>query len=144
MHLKKLVVGGVIATAVLYSLEWLCYQHLFNSYFQEHSGLVTNYERTEPLVLYLIIGDFLFGFLLSYLFVKAKINTFLSGFLAGGIFGMVLTASKDSMVFGATKLLSRSGVLGDVLIFAAISAITGAIIAIAAGSNDLDEDPSTN
>ena len=140
MHLKKLVVGGVIATAVLYSLEWLSYEHLFAYYFREHSGLVSNYERADPLVLYLLIGNFLFGFLLSYLFVKAKINTFLSGFFTGGLFGMVLTASKDSTVFGATKLLSRSGVLGDVLIFAVISAITGAIIAIAAGSNELEED----
>ena len=102
---------------------------------QKHSGPTTGWSRQQPEMLYLVIGNLLSGFLLAYIFVKANISSLSAGLVTGGIVGLLSSAAIDSIMFATTTLMSRTGIAADVVTFAIISAITGAVIAVVSGKN---------
>jgi hypothetical protein len=136
MNAKKLLIGGIVGGIVYFLLGWLTYGKLLMSYFKDHPGLSVGYDRAMPLFLYLIIGNLLQGFLLSYVFVKGKISSFGSGFVAGGVIGFLGGSAFDSIMYATTTLMSRTAVAADVIAFTIMSAITGAIVAVASGTGE--------
>ena len=89
MNAKKLLIGGIVGGTVYFLLGWLAYGKLLVGYFNDHPGLTAGYNRPEPIFLYLGIGNLLWGFLLSYVFVKGRISSFGDGMITGGIIGFL-------------------------------------------------------
>jgi hypothetical protein len=135
MNTKKLFIGGIVGAIVYFLLGYLIYGKLLMSYFMEHHGLTTDANRAQPIFLYLGIGNLLMGFLLSYIFVKGKVSSFGGGFVTGGIVGLLMASSTDSIVYATSTVMSKSGIVADVIAFTVISAITGAIIAAVSGKD---------
>ena len=136
MNIKKLLIGGIVGAIVYFLLGWLIYEKLLVDFFNHHPGVVTGYNRTQPLFLYLVIGNLLAGFLLAYILAKANVNSVGSGLTTGGIVGFLMASSTDCIVFGTTLLVGRYAVAADVIAFTIMSAIVGAIIGTLPGSND--------
>jgi hypothetical protein len=133
MNIKKLLIGGIVGGIVYFFLGWLAYGKLLADYFSKHPGLVMGINRSQPILLYLVIGNLLSGFLLSYVFVKSKVSTLGAGLVTGGIIGFLLTSATDSIVYATMLVFSRSAILADVITFTTLSAITGAIIGAISG-----------
>lgn len=138
MNAKKLLIGGIVGGIGYFLLGWLLYGNLLLGYFKDHLGPVPDYYRQPPLMEYLIIGNLGMGFLLSYIFVKGRVNYFGSGFIVGGIFGFLFAVANDFISYSTTLLLSRTFILADIATMTIISAITGAIAAMASGSGDIE------
>ncbi|UAY50978.1 hypothetical protein [Ferruginibacter albus] len=134
MNAKKFLIGGVVAGIIYFLLGWLAYGNLLVPFFYDHPGLTTGFKRDTPLYIYIIAGNLLFGFLLSYIFVRTQVNTFGDGFRRGAVIGFLASSSYDSLQYATTTLTTRPAVLVDVITFTVISAIAGAIAAIASGS----------
>src|SRR6266581_2348000 len=115
MNAKKLVIGGIVGAIIYFLLGWMTYGNLLVSYFNDHPGLTVGFHRTEPIFTYLIIGNLLQGFLLSYVFVKGRISTFGSGLRNGGMIGFFTGAARGSIMFAVTTLTSRASVAVDVI-----------------------------
>jgi hypothetical protein len=135
MNSKKLIIGGIVGAIVYFLLGWLAYGKLLMDYFSKHAGTARDVNRAEPMFLYLIIGNLLMGFLLSYIFVKAKISSLGNGLVTGAVVGFLMSSSTDSIVFATTTVMSRQGILADVIAFTIMSAITGAIVAAVSGKD---------
>lgn len=128
MNIKKLLIGGIAGGIVYLLLGWVIYAKLLLDFFKHHAGVVTGFNRPDPLPLYLILGNLFAGFLLAYVFVKAKVNSVSKGITVGGTIGFLVAASTDCIVYSTTVLMGRYGVAADVIAFTVMSAIVGTVI----------------
>ena len=85
MDIKKLLIGGIIAGALYFGLSYAVYGKLIMSFMQAHPGVATGVDRTMDnfQFLYIAGGNLLAGFLLSFIFVRAQVNSLVSGFITG-------------------------------------------------------------
>ena len=128
MDIKKLLTGGITASVLLFFLGWLAYVKLFTTFFANHPGTAAMSERTDMLLLYIALGNVLHGFLMAYVFVKANVSSVASGLVTGGILGLLFAGGVDSIMYGTSNLLSKTGAAVDVAIVAVIWAIAGAVV----------------
>lgn len=135
MDIKKLLVGGIVGGILYFGLGYLVYGNLLMSFMKNHQGTAMGVDRTmeDFQFLYLIIGNLLSGFLLAYIFVKANVSTAASGFVTGGIIGLLNSASFNSIMYGVTNIMSKTGMATHVVAATVISAVVGAIIAMVMG-----------
>ena len=129
MDIKKLFMGGIVASVLMFLLGWLAFVKLFAGFFASHPGLATGFNRPDAdmLLVYIALGNILHGFLLAFIFVKANVNTVVSGLITGGIIGLLFAGGMDSIMYGTTTLYSRTAAAADVAIVTAMWAIAGAV-----------------
>ncbi len=133
MDIKKLITGGIAGGVVFFFLGWLVYGIVLENFLRHNPGEVGLIGRTEPEFMYLIAGQMLYGFLLTYILLKGDAGTILSGLVTGAVVGFLLSAAVDFTMYGTSIILSKKGILADVAGFTFMSAIAGAVIAAAAG-----------
>jgi uncharacterized membrane protein len=136
MNTNKFILAGIAGGIVFFLLGYLSYGMLLMDFFTNHAGPAKGVGRdpNHMLFLYLILGNILYGFLLTYVFSKAGIANVGKGLVAGGIIGFLNSASYDCVSFATTWVQSRTSVAADVITFTVLSAITGAVIGWIAGS----------
>lgn len=123
----KMIIGGIIAGIAHFLLGWLVYGIVLMDYMKSP---VSGVDRGDDMVLWSIaIGSLLMGFLLSYIFSKAGINTISAGLVTGAVIGFLLTASFDFMMHGTTYLAPKKMVMVDVPVSAVLTAVIGAVLA---------------
>lgn len=130
MNIQKLLIGGIVGGVAFFLLGWLFYGILLMDFMREHHGLTAGYERPMPMMLYLVIGNLLSGFLLTYIFIKANVNSLANGLITGGVIGLLLSASYDTLMYATTTLMSRTMIAADVAVAVVMSAIAGGVIAM--------------
>ena len=131
MDFKKLFIGGIVGGILFFGLSYLIYGKLMMTFFANHPGEVT-VERAEADLqfLYLGVGCLLQGFFLAYIFVRANVSSAGSGFVTGGIVALLLGAAMNCIMYGHTRMLSKTGMVADVAVATAMTAVIGAIIAM--------------
>jgi len=127
MNIKKLAIGGITAGIIYFFLGWLIYGILLMDYMKAHPGVVSGYERVEPDMIYLVIGNLISGFLLTYIFTKANISTLANGLITGAVIGLLMACAYDCMGYALTHLYSKRMIMADILAAAVVSGIAGAI-----------------
>ena len=140
MNTKKLFIGGIVGGIINFFLGYLFYGKLLMNYFAEHHGPTQGFMRADPVampfLIYLILGNLLIGFLLAYIFLKARINSFGGGLVTGGVIGLLYTAAYDCLQYATTTLMSKHGCLADIIASAIMTAISGAVIALVIGKGN--------
>jgi hypothetical protein len=131
MNYKKIVIGGVVAGVVFSVVGWIVYTKILATYLAHHTGELGLLGRVHLKYEYLLLGNLLQGFLLAYIFNIAKINSLLQGLITGLITGLLVSSSYDLVMYGSTFILSKKGLLVDVIGFSAISTVVGAILGYA-------------
>ena len=134
MNIQKLLIAGIAAGILYFFCGWLVYGNLLVSFMRNHPGTVAGVERTEMQFLYIAIGSLLQGFLLAFVFVKGNVSSLGSGFVTGGIVGFLYDAGVDSLIYGTSNVMSKTGVAADVVAFTVMSAVIGAIIGMMTGT----------
>ena len=136
MSNTKLIVCTIAGGVVFFLLSWLIYGNLLISFMYHNTGKAGHrINRKEMEFLYLIAGNLLQGLLFAFIFIKGNVNTWIAGLIRGGIIGFLMVASIDAVTYGTTFILSKKGMLADVLAFTVISAIAGAVIAVIIGGD---------
>ncbi|MBS1946412.1 MAG: hypothetical protein JST47_01460 [Bacteroidetes bacterium] len=135
MNPKKLILAGIAGGIVIFLLGYLTYGMLLMDFFDKHAGAVKNTGRNpnQMLFLYLILGNIIYGFLLAYIFGKAKIASIGNGLVTGAIIGFLSTSATDSVSYATTFVHSRTSVAADVITFTILSAAAGVVVAWIAG-----------
>ena len=128
MDIKKLLMGGIAGGVLFFLLGWLIYGMLLMNFMSTHPGVAGNIEKNPPDYLYLIIGNLAMGFLMAYIFIKANINSLGSGFITGGVIGLLMGVGYDSVMYATTTVISKTGMAVDVAAFTVMTAIVGAVV----------------
>lgn len=135
MDIKKLLTGGITGGIVFFLLGWLVYGMLLADFMHHHVGYAgTVIEKKEMDYLFLAAGQLLMGVLLTWIIVKAGINSLAGGLVTGAVVGLLMSSAIDFTMYGTTNVLSKKGMLADIAASTIISAIAGAVIgAVTAG-----------
>ena len=133
MDIKKLITGGIAGGIVFFFLGWLVYGNLLSDFMRQNPGKIGWIDRKEPEFLYLIAGQLMYGFLLTYILLKANVNSLVSGLITGAIIGFLMGAAIDFTMYGTTLVLSKKGLLAELSAGIVITALAGAVIAAATG-----------
>ena len=135
MDIKKLLIGGIIAGILFFLLGWLAYGKVFQAFFANHPGPGGPMDRkeSEMLLLYIAAGNLLHGLALSFIFLKARISSLFSGAVTGGIIGFLFAGGIDSIMYGASTVISRTAAAADVAIVTAMWVIAGAVVGLIMG-----------
>ena len=128
MNYKKFVIGGVIAGIAYAVIGWLVYTQILAGYLAHHTGQLGLLGRVKMNYKYLLLGNMLQGFLLAYIFEVGNIKTLINGLITAAIIGFLVSSSYDFVMYGTTFILSKKGLLVDVLGFTCMSAIVGAFL----------------
>jgi len=133
MDIKKLFMGGITGGVLFFLLGWVIYGILLMNFMTAHPGAAGNIGRPEPDFLYLIIGNLAMGFLMAYIFIKANVNSLVSGFITAAIIGLLMAVGYDCMAYATSTAISKTGMAVDVAAATAMSAITGAVVGAVLG-----------
>jgi hypothetical protein len=137
MDIKKLLTGTIAGGVVLFLLGWLVYGMLLQNFMSHNPGQAGDLGRKEMDYLFLVAGNLAQGLLLTYVLLKSNQNSMMSGLVTAGIVGFLIALSVDCVMYGTTTIMSKKGLLADVLAFTAMNAIAGAVIGmVTAGKNN--------
>ena len=131
MNTKNFFIGGIVGGVVYFLLGYLVYGNLLTQYYHNHPGATTiGVDRAMDQFIWwaLILGNVLSGFLLSYVFSKSGVSSLSSGLITGGIVGLLMSGSFDSIMYATSNIISKRWACADVAAFTVISAITGAVV----------------
>ncbi|MDH3223475.1 MAG: hypothetical protein OEO23_07140, partial [Gemmatimonadota bacterium] len=88
----------------------------------------TNVPR-EPMAIWAVaVGQLLFAALLTLALGWKGVAGTADGAKAGLLVGFLVALSYDLTLWGTTNLMNAAGMIGDVVVFAAVSAVAGAAI----------------
>ncbi len=133
MNTKKLLTGAIAGAVVFFLLGWLVYGNLLVSFMKHHTGEKPHLDRKEMKFIFIIIGNLLQGLFLTYIFLKANVNTLINGLITGGVIGLLSGAAIDCIMYGTTYILSKHSMVADIIAATAISAVAGAVIGLVIG-----------
>ncbi|HAO46929.1 MAG TPA: hypothetical protein PLZ45_14590 [Ferruginibacter sp.] len=133
MDLKKLFMGGIVASILFFVLGWLIYGMLLMDFMKNHTGAAGNVMLQEPNMLYLVIGNLASGFMMAYIFVRANVNTAANGFITAAVIGLLVSIGFDCITYATTTIISKTAMAADVAASTVMSGIIGAITAMVMG-----------
>ena len=131
MNLKKLMVGSIVGGVLYFLLGWLVYGILLKDLFHTYSGKVGHIiDRPEAEMdwLFLVGGNLAAGILLAWMIQRTASNTLAKGLVTGTVLGFFMSVSVDCMIYATSYVMSKHGILLDVIAATVIGAITGAVL----------------
>lgn len=142
MNLKKLLIGALVASAVMFLLGFLWHTVLMTDFYQSSSGEVGAVDRENPMVFYIGLGYLSLGLVMAYIYPKGAEgdNHIMDGIKFGVIMGFLWIVPHSSVLYGATIVTSKTAVFVDGLYHMVEGAIGGILIAMVYGKrNGSDE-----
>jgi hypothetical protein len=130
--MKKLPLATVVGAVVQFLLGWLVYGVILAGFMESHThhfeGLMKDMNTASFMILIFCSG-LVMSFLIASIFQRwAKIKTFVDGFVGGLWFGFLFALSMDLYYLAAMNLMSKKGLLVDIICSTIITGIVGGII----------------
>lgn len=130
MNTNKFFIGGIIGGVAYFLLGWLVWGMLLMDYMQQNMGTATGVMKSEADMewLYLIIGNLLSGFALSYILNKAGAKGMGAGAVIGAVISLLISGGFDFTMLGTANILSMNGALVDIAASTVVGAVVGGVI----------------
>jgi hypothetical protein len=135
MNTKNVLIGGLSGGVAFFLLGWLIYGILLMDYMTSISPNIPGLNRSDSefQLGILFLSNLLSGLLLAFVFDLGKISGWMAGLKTGAIVGFLISAAIDSSLYSMTFMVSRRGMMVDVIASTLIWAIVGALVALAMG-----------
>ncbi len=126
--------GGIAGGIASFLLGWLIYGVLLKGFYHDNCGTDMAAMREMPIMWALVIGNFGFGFLLSYIFTKwANINSAGGGAQAGAMIGIFSGIGYDMIGYATMNTMNMTAAVVDIIVTAVITALVGAVVGMVLG-----------
>jgi hypothetical protein len=133
MNIKRLVVGSVVGTVVLYFVGMLIWVVLFADFFAANAGSATGVDREQMVVWSVVLGTLCYAVLLTLGLEVSGKKGIGGGILVGAVVGALIWGTADFILYGITHLNTLTGAVADVVLEGVRGAIGGAIVALVLG-----------
>ena len=123
----KTLIAALIAGVCFWLLGFLMYAVLVGPMMAEYNTI----ERTseDTMMVHLILGNLIFGFLLAWLWSRMGINTFARGASSGALIGLLVGLGMNLIMYATTTLWSApTGIIYDVLALTVMWGVTGGVV----------------
>jgi uncharacterized membrane protein len=129
MNTNKFLLGTLVGGVTFLILGFLIYMLALASFFEAHSVGPAGTAKEAPNMLFLVIGNFAYGGLLSYIFNKwAGIKTAATGAEAGAVIGLFVAMTWYFIQYAITNIMDLTGTIVDLIAYVIISSLVGAVI----------------
>ena len=125
MDAKKLVIGTLVGTVVLWLVGRLFWVVLFADFFAASSGV-----REDPMMWPVILGHLAIAALVTFAIVWSGSYTLRDGFMIGAIVGFLLWFGVDFIHYGNLDIRTLWATIVDPFLEAIRTGITGAAIGL--------------
>ncbi len=138
MDLKKLLIGAVLAFAVMFPLAYLWHAVLMADFYQSNTGEIGAVDRETPKIFFIGLGYLSLSLVMAYIYPKGAEGDshIMDGIKFGAIMGFLWIVPLSSVLYGATLITSKTLVFGDGLYHIVEGAIGGALIAMVYGKRN--------
>ena len=125
MNAQKLIAGTIVGTLLFFLINIIVNAFFLSDFLSTHQGLSTASFRSEELLPFSIASKLMLSFLLTYLFLYAKVKTIIGGMILSSIIAFFIKSSIYFQVYATTTILSKSGLMAEVMCYTFITAIVG-------------------
>ncbi|MBK6948264.1 MAG: hypothetical protein IPH16_09550 [Haliscomenobacter sp.] len=138
MSTNKILLAGLAGGVVYFLLGWLIYGMVLASFMNGQStpeGMAVMRPDEGMIFWAMIVGNIAGGMLLAVIFGRwANISTWQTGAMAGAVIAGLMAMSYDFLLYGTTNMMTLTGILADIVVYAVMGAIAGAVVALVLGS----------
>lgn len=132
MNAKKLLAGTIVGALLFFLINIIVNAFFLTDFLSTHQGLSSASFRSEELLPFSIASKLMLSFLLTYLFLFAKVKTVIGGIILSAIIAFFIKSSIYFQLYATTTLLSKTGLLVEVICYTFITSfVGGGIIMIA-------------
>ena len=132
MNTNKLLIGGIIGGIAYFLIGWLVWGMLLMNFMNEHTtaaGKAVMRGDDHMIWWALIVGNLLWGFVLSYVLVKSNVSSAGGGASTGAVLGLLISAAFNCMNYAFMDMTDGySAVAVDIAASTVVGAVIGAII----------------
>lgn len=133
MKIKRLVIGSVVGTIVLYLLGTLFWIVLFADFFAGQAGSAMGVDRDAPIVWAVILGTLFYAIMLTLTLEARGTKGIVGGLWVGAVVGVLVWGTADFTLYGVTNLNTLTGTIADTVLEGVRAAISGGIVAAVLG-----------
>ena len=133
MNMKRLVIGSVVGTIVLYLLGMLFWEVLFADFFEANAGSAVGVDREAPILWAVIVGTLCYAVLLTLGLESRSGKSLVDGIIVGAIVGGLIWGTADLILYGITNLSTVTGAVSDTVLEAVRGGIAGGVLALVLG-----------
>jgi hypothetical protein len=134
MKTKKILLGGIAGGITFFLLGWVVYGMLLMDYNSANTNQTVNRPMEEMVFWAMLLSNLALGFLVSFGFNWSNSSGLMAGLRIGGIIGLLVSLSIDLSFYAMTTMFpSITPLIVDVLVYTALTAVTGSVVALVAG-----------
>lgn len=134
MNTNKFLIGGIAGGIASFLLGWLIYGVLMKDFYAGHVPAGGCKMGEMPIMWALVVGNFGFGFLTSYIFTKwANITSAAGGAQAGAMIGLLSGIGFDMIGYATMNSMDLTGAIVDIIVNVVLTALVGAAVGMALG-----------
>ncbi len=131
MNTGKIILAGILGSAVAFVLGWLVYGMVLADFYSENAGSATGVMKVESDFNYIamVAGNVTYGFFFAILYgAYARIGGFGTGAVVGFVLGLLIAASYNLIGLGSTNVMNMTAALVDIPVNAVISGLVGGVV----------------
>jgi hypothetical protein len=130
MNSQRFILAALAGTVVYFLLGYLVYGVILKDTMLESTNAIVMRADADMVWWALVLGNFAFASLLTYLVAKTNTLSATRGATLGFTIGLLMCASMDLIGYATTTMMSKpSFIIADVLAGAIMAAVVGAVIA---------------
>jgi hypothetical protein len=133
MNIKRLVIGSVVGTVVLYFVGMLIWVVLFADFFDANAGTAMGVDREAMILWSVVLGTLCYAVLLTLGLEVSGKKGIGGGLLVGAVVGALIWGTADFIFYGISNLNTLTGAVADVVLEGVRGAIGGAVVALVLG-----------
>jgi hypothetical protein len=131
MNTNKFIIGGIIGGIAYFLIGWLVWGMLLMNFMNEHTtaaGKAVMRGDDQMIWWALIVGNLLWGFVLSYVLVKSNVSSAGGGASTGAVLSLLISAATHCFNYAFMDMSDTTAIGVDLVASTVVSAIVGGII----------------
>ena len=133
MNIKRLAIGSIAGTIVLYALGILIWVYLFADFFNANGGGAVGVTRPEMITWALIVGTLLYGVLVTLALEWRGSKSVVDALITGAVVGALLWGASDFTHYALNTMNNLQATIADTVLEGVRAGVAGAAIALVLG-----------
>ena len=137
MNYSKMLVSGIAGGIAAFFAGWLIYGILLTDFMAQNTAPgAAGIMRAEADMVWwaMVVGNLLYGILISYIFNRwSQVKTLSAGLTGGAVIGLLIGAAIDLTIHAQMNIFTLNAVWADIAASAVLGGVTGAVVGLVNG-----------
>jgi len=131
----KILRGTVFGGITFFFLGWIVYDMLLGGFMAANSNACANRPEEEMVWWAMILSNLLLALLVTLILNWSGAKSITDGIKTGALFGLLMGASMDLMMYSMTTMYNVTAMIVDILVSTVLIGIMGMVIVLTWGKN---------